>query len=73
MLIHENVGSLVGQDALRGEMQQRAMYKDHIRSITHVVKTLSQELDATEARCMSAISSLRHAVSVCIHTPVVQR
>ncbi len=53
---------LVGQDALRNEKQQRQMLKDHIRSITYVVKALSNELDVTEDRCMGALSALKQSV-----------
>jgi hypothetical protein len=52
----------VGQDALRSEKQQRSLLKDHIRSISYVVKMLTRELDVTEDRCMAAVGAVRQSV-----------
>lgn len=52
----------VGQDALRNEKAQRDMLKQHIRSITYVVKGLTNELDVTEDRCMNAIANMKQNV-----------
>lgn len=48
----------MSHDAYRGEK----LLKEHIRSITYVVKTLSRELDVVEERALTATDGLRQIV-----------
>eukprot|EP00053_Salpingoeca_punica_P002189 m.36578 g.36578 ORF g.36578 m.36578 type:complete len:412 (-) comp11437_c0_seq2:350-1585(-) len=54
----------LGLDAYRGEKELRTLLRDHVRSSTYVVKTLSHELDMVEERCLSAVALLRQSSQV---------